>query len=133
MRQVFTSTRLENVEGVERLLNDAGIETKVTDGRSWKGNSRREFSYSASAKKQQTAPQPAVWVIRPEDFKRAREMLHDAGLLAATRDNSYVPDALQFRDKAAADPARRVSRIRLALLAAVAVAFGAMMVRIFLR
>ena len=47
MRQVFTSTRLENVEGVAKLLGEHGIETKITQGRSWKGNSRREFSYSA--------------------------------------------------------------------------------------
>ena len=46
MRQVFTSVRLENVENVERLLNDAGITTKITGGRTWKGRSRREFSYS---------------------------------------------------------------------------------------
>ena len=46
MRQVFTSVRLENVEAVERLLNEAGIQTKLSQGRSWKGNSRREFSYS---------------------------------------------------------------------------------------
>jgi hypothetical protein len=133
MRQVFTSTRLENVEGVEKLLNDAGIDTKVTDGRTWKGNSRREFSYSADAKGKNTGPQPAVWVIKPDDFKRARELLHDAGLLTATREASYVPDALKFRDQPVTDPAKRVSRIRMALLAGVAVAFAVMMARTFLR
>ena len=31
MRQVFTSPRLENVEGVAKLLTDANIEIKVSD------------------------------------------------------------------------------------------------------
>ena len=47
MRPIFTSTRLENVEGVAKMLGEHGIETKITQGRSWKGNSRREFSYTA--------------------------------------------------------------------------------------
>lgn len=129
MRQVFTSTRLENVEKVERMLNDAGIATKLTQGRTWKGHSRREFSYTA--KNTDASQQPAVWVLKPDDFKKAREMLHDAGLLAATRDASYLPEQLQFREPVAADPARRVSRIRMALLAAVAVAAGLMLFRLF--
>ena len=129
MRQVFTSTRLENVEKVERMLNDAGIETKVTQGRTWKGHSRREFSYTA--KNADASQQPAVWVLKPDDFKQAREILHDAGLLAATRDASYLPEQLQFREPVAGDPARRVSKIRMALLAAVAAAAGLMLFRLF--
>lgn len=129
MRQIFTSTRLENVEGVAKMLGEHGIETKISQGRSWKGNSRREFSYSA--KDHDKAQQPAVWVLRPEDFKKARELLHDGGLLESTRETSYLPDNLQFREKAATDPAKRVSRIRMALLAGVAIAAGAMLYRIF--
>lgn len=130
MRQVFTSTRLENVEGVERMLNDAGIATKITQGRTWKGNSRREFSYTA--KNHDTAQQPAVWVIHPDDFKQARELLHGAGLLEATRDASYLPENLQFRTPPADAGRRRVSRVRMALLAGVALAFALMMGRQFL-
>ena len=128
MRQIFTSTRLENVEGVAKMLGEHGIETKITQGRSWKGNSRREFSYTA--KEKDAAQQPAVWVLKSDDFKRARELLHDGGLLESTRDASYLPEALQFREKAA-DPARRVTRIRMALLAGVAIAAGWMMFRMF--
>ncbi|KFN50438.1 hypothetical protein [Arenimonas composti] len=129
MRQVFTSPRLENVEGVQKLLEDAGIATKISQGRSWKGNSRREFSYTA--KNHDAGQQPALWVLRPDDFKRARELLHEGGLLEATRKESYLPENLQFREPAANDPARRISRIRMALLAAVAVAFAVMMARIY--
>jgi hypothetical protein len=129
MRQVFTSTRLENVERVEKMLNDAGITTKLTQGRTWKGNSRREFSYTA--KNPDGAQQPAVWVLKPDDFKQAREILHGAGLLEATRDASYLPEHLQFRTAKAADPARRITKIRMALLAGVAIAAGLMLFRMF--
>ena len=114
MRQVFTSVRLENVEGVERMLNEAGIATKITQGRSWKGVSRREFSYTA--KNHDPGNQPALWVIKPDDFKRAREILHDAGLLEATRDSSYLPENLQFKSPAAGNAMGRISRVRMALL-----------------
>lgn len=129
MRQVFTSNRLENVEGVQKLLEDAGIATKISQGRTWKGNSRREFSYTA--KNHDASQQPALWVLRPDDFKRARELLHEGGLLEATRDASYLPENLQFRDAAAPDPRRRISRLRTALLGGVLVAFAVMMARLF--
>ena len=129
MRQVFTSTRLENVEGVAKMLGEHGIETKITQGRSWKGNSRREFSYSA--KHHDETQQPAVWVLKSEDFKLARELLHEGGLLASTRETSYLPEKLQFRDTAKPDAGRRVSRMRMALLAGVAIAAGWMMFRMF--
>ena len=80
MRQVFTSTRLENVEGVAKMLGEHGIETKITQGRSWKGNSRREFSYSA--KHHDETQQPAF----VQQFARQLEVLGlqhpDGGLLA---------------------------------------------------
>ena len=128
MRQVFTSVRLENVENVERLLNEAGITTKITGGRSWKGVSRREFSYSN--KNHDPSQQPALWVIKPDDFKRAREILHDAGLLEATRDNSYLPETLRFRD-APTSPQARMSRFRMILLGAVAVGGALLLMRVF--
>ena len=130
MRQVFTSVRLENVESVERMLNDAGITTKITGGRSWKGVSRREFSYSN--KNHDPSQQPALWVIKPDDFKQAREILHNAGLLEATRDNSYLPEALKFRETPAAGPQARVGKIRMILLGAAALGAGLMLFRVFL-
>lgn len=130
MRQVFTSVRLENVERVEQMLNEAGIATKITQGRSWKGNSRREFSYSA--KNHDPGQQPAVWVLKPDDFKRAREILHEAGLLDTGRETGYLPGSLQFRDPGAADPQAKVSRLRLVLLGAVAVGGALLLARMFL-
>ena len=117
MRQIFSSPRLENVEGVEKLLNDAGIETKLSAGRSYKQFSRREFSYVPS-QQDAAAQQPSLWVVKSDDYKRAREMLHAAGLLDEAKTSSYVPETLQF--KAAPPPARnRIGRLRLALLFAV--------------
>lgn len=130
MRQVFTSVRLENVERVEQMLNAVGIETKITQGRSWKGVSRREFSYSA--KNHDPSQQPALWVIKPEDFKQARQILHDAGLLEATRDASYLPGHLSFRDPAGQGPMARMTRIRMALLFIVVIVGGGLLARALL-
>jgi hypothetical protein len=88
MRQIFTSQRLETVEGVARLLEDAGIDTYISQPRSYRGKRRGQFSYSEPVPANQ---QPAVWVRRPEDQPRARELLREAGLLATTRSYSGLP------------------------------------------
>ena len=46
MRQIFSSPRLENVEAVAKMLSDAGIEVRITDGRTYKGALRGNFRYS---------------------------------------------------------------------------------------
>lgn len=130
MRQMYTSARLANVEGVAQLLNDGGIETKITQGRSYKSVSRREFSFRDKAA--DTSSQPAVWVIKPEDYFNARQILHDAGLLDAKTTDSYLPDVLKFRDPVAVDPQKRISRIRLFLLAIVGAMAAWMAVRMVL-
>ncbi|KAF1689819.1 DUF2007 domain-containing protein [Pseudoxanthomonas koreensis] len=85
MRQIFTSQRLETVEGVARLLEDAGIAVYISQPRSYRGKRRGQFSYSEPVPASQ---QPAVWVRKAEDQPRARELLREAGLLATTR-SSY--------------------------------------------
>jgi hypothetical protein len=115
MRQVFSSPRLENVEGVADLLREAGINIKVTDARGYKQVSRREFSYVPSQQEKQGA-QPAVWVLESEDYKRARDLLASSGLLDETRTSSYLPEPLQFQEKGPVAPSARISRVRLALL-----------------
>jgi len=115
MRQVFTSSRLENVEGVAQLLRDAGIGIKVTDARSYKQVSRREFSYVPSQQAQK-GPQPAVWVIDAEDYKRARDLLSANGLLDEAKTSSYLPEPLQVQEKAPESQGSRIGRMRIALL-----------------
>lgn len=129
MRLMFTSPRLENVESVAKLFNEAAIETKITEGRSYKGYSRRQFSYNE--KTPAASQQPAVWVLRAADYKKARDILHDGGLLEATRDDSYLPESLQFREEKTPDTSKRLLRIKLTLLALIGAMAGLLLLRIF--
>lgn len=113
MRQVFTSPRLENVEAVERMLSEAGIATRVTQDRSYKGNARRHFSYREGGNKD---PDPAVWVLRAEDLVRARELLRQGGLLDSTRPDSYLPLPPNAQPGRQRDGRAMALRIRLVLL-----------------
>ena len=116
MRQLFTSPRMENVEGVAQLLRDAGIDIKVTDARGYRKVSRREFSYVPS-QQEKKGEQPAVWVINSDDYKRARELLAEGGLLDDSKtSSSYLPETMQFAEKPAATEGSRIGRVRLALL-----------------
>lgn len=120
MRQVFTSLRVETVEGVAKLLEDAGIEVYLANGRSYHSKRGGQFSYAEPMKLKQ---QPSVWVKRAEDQPRAREILRAAGLLATTR--PAQGDPLVFAGTDAIDePKKRplAWRIRIALLIAIAVA-----------
>jgi hypothetical protein len=130
MRQVFTSPRLENVEGVAQLLRDAGVEIKVNDGRSYRQVSRREFSYVDQ--KRNTSAEPAIWVVNSDDYKRARELLHDAGLLETSAAPSYVPEALQLKAAEPLNPQQRLFRIKLALLAVLGGLVLLSLIRVFL-
>lgn len=119
MRQVFSSARLENVERVAEMLREAGIEVRITGGRSYKGNRRGTFSY-----REQSGPQPAVWVVKSDDQTRARQMLREAGLIDTTRG---AGSTLSFRfepdtQKVMTGPARkRALRIKLALIGGIVI------------
>lgn len=130
MRQMFSSVRLENVEGVAQLLRDDGIEVRITHGRSYKGGLRGNFSYREGG---QGGPKPAVWVVKSEDQRRAREILRNAGLIDTTRKPADGDVAPVFRDEQATvvlpSPQRRAWRIKIALLLAI----GAVLVMALLR
>jgi hypothetical protein len=121
MRQVFTSLRIETVEGVAKLLEDAGIEVYIANGRSYHSKRGSQFSYAEPMSVKQ---QPSVWVKRAEDQPRARELLRGAGLMSSTRPEAG--EALVFAsDRSAETPAKPRSwawRIRVGLLVALAVA-----------
>lgn len=127
MRQVFSSHRIENVEGVARLLEDDGIQVRITNGRGWKGAIRGNFSYRDSDIAS-TAPKPAVWVVNSGDSPRARELLREAGLLLDERSplDSYLPQSVHDRDEGAAQRRRRrrPAVLKLAVLVLVGVAVG---------
>lgn len=127
VRQVFSSARLENVESVAELLRGAGIEVRITGGRSYKGAMRSRPSYSAPEE-----TKSAVWVVKSDDQVRAREILREHGLLESTRPGSFAP--LSFRDEDARAAAktpqqRRAFRFKLFLLAIIAVVIVLSMLR----
>jgi hypothetical protein len=117
MRQIFTSQRLETVEGVARLLEESGIETYTSHARSYRGRRRGGFSYSAANHE----PQPGVWVVRADELVRARELLRQAGLLESTRHNPLAYEPANDPPAAQKSPLRTAMRVRLALLAVVTV------------
>ena len=124
MRKVFSSQRLENVEGVARLLGDAGIEVRVSDGRSYKGNRRGTFSYSDRG----SAPTPAVWVVRSDQQVAARELLREAGLLDSTRtEDGYVSANFRFQseqDEGRSPVRKRAARAKIGLIVLIAAVAG---------
>lgn len=125
MRQLFTSPRLENVEAVAKMLNEAGIETWVSDSRSYKGNRRRMFSYKDAPG---AASNPGVWIVKAEDVTRARAMLIEAGLIESTRPDSYLP-APPPSTASGNDALRKAHRIRLAVLMVLGISVILAMVR----
>lgn len=123
MRQVFRSPRLENVEGVKKLLEEHGIATYLSGGRSYKGNRRDRFSYTDRAREE-----PALWIVHAEDLPRSRQLLRDAGLMepswrseitggGAAGGSSAAPEAAPTPPERTA---RTVSRVRVVLLVALA-------------
>lgn len=119
MRRIFSSQRVENVEGVAQMLRDAGIEVRVTNGRSYHGRRRGQFSY---LDKTDPAKLPAVWVVFADDQPRAREILRNARLLDTTR-RDHPTAEYAFADTPAPAAAKNRSwgwRIRFILIAAIA-------------
>ncbi len=118
MRQIFSSQRVETVEGVAELLREHGIEVKVTNGRSYKTRRRGQFSYTELGN---ANAYPAVWIVRADDQPRAREILRDARLLDTTR-RDHPTAEFAFRDDVAAPSGGRgwAWRIRIGLLVVIA-------------
>jgi len=124
MRQVFTSPRLENVEKVAQFLGEHGIEARITQSRSYRGNARSNFSYRESANED---PQPAVWVVKSEDQPKARQLLRELGLLDSGRSpTSYLPTSLigRERERELDNGRKRLFRIKMGLLVCIAFALG---------
>lgn len=127
MRQVFSSQRIETVEGVAKLLTDAGIAVHISNGRSYQSKRSGQFSYTEPVKAQL---QPALWVRHAEDQPRARALLREAGLLDTTRPGQGP--TLTFRNDQETDATPQRSwawRIRLILLALIALAAAVMWMR----
>jgi len=118
MRQIFSSQRVETVEGVAELLRSHDIEVRVTNGRTYHSRRRGQFSYMDQGK---PSMHPAVWVVRADDQPRAREILRDARLLDTTR-RDHPTAEFAFRDDVAPAKGGRswAWRLRIGLLVVIA-------------
>lgn len=116
MRQIFSSQRVETVEGVAELLRGHGIDVKVTNGRSYKTRRRGQFSYTDLGN---ANAYPAVWIVRADDQPRAREILREARLLDTTR-RDHPTAEFAFRDAPEQGGRSWAWRIRIALLVVIA-------------
>ena len=120
MRKIFSSQRVETAEGVAELLRNAGIEVRLSNGRSYQSKRSGQFSYLEQGNAQN---HPTVWIVHANDQPRAREILREARLLDSTRRD--LPDA-QYSFAALTDTGQRPRanwawRIRLALLIVIGV------------
>jgi len=114
MRQVFSSPRLENVDGVEAFLHQHDIATHVSNRDKLRRDRFRRPSYSQPASERNW---PAVWVLHAEDLPRARQLLRDAGLMGSTRPDVAPGYNLAPRRETETQPtAARVRRVLLALV-----------------
>lgn len=113
MRQIYTSPRVENVDRVVAMLNEAGIATSVTNRRAYAGHDYRRPSY---AKPPDRDSWPQVWVVNANDQSRARALLREAGVEPPTR---FADELAQSRGEATPEAKRNalVWRVRVILLA----------------
>jgi hypothetical protein len=125
MRKIFTSPRLENVERVAEMLKEHGVDARITNGRSYKGAVRGHFTYRDHARSEQ---QPTVWIVKPDDQPKARELMRAAGLLDSGRSpTSYLPTEtlVSARDADIENATkRRVLLVKVALLIGILLAVG---------
>ena len=112
MRQIYTSPRVENVDRVVAMLNEAGIATSVTNRRAYAGHDYRRPSY---AKPTDRDSWPQVWVVNANDQSRARALLRDAGVEPPTR---FADELAESRGNASPEARRNalVWRVRVFLL-----------------
>jgi hypothetical protein len=127
MRKIFSSQRVENAEGVAQMLRDAGIEVRVTNGRSYQSKRRGQFSY---LDRTSAGNLPSVWVVHANDQPRAREILREARLLDTTRRDHPTAEYAFSETPAATGNGRSWAwRIRFILMAVIAAVILMMVLR----
>jgi hypothetical protein len=126
MRKIFSSQRVETAEGVAKLLRDAGIDVRLSNGRSYRSRRSGQFSYLEEGNPQ---AHPTVWVVHADDQPRARELLREAGLLETTRPGYASTLTFNSPQEETATQRPWAWRIRLILLALIALAATVMWMR----
>jgi len=119
MRKIFSSQRVETAEGVAKLLRDAGIDVRLSNGRSYRSKRSGQFSYLEQGN---AGAHPTVWVVHADDQPRARELLREARLLDTTRrDVPFAEYAFADAPDAQAGTRNWAWRIRIGLLLVIGV------------
>lgn len=125
MRQLYTSPRQENVDRVQALLGEHGIEAKITNRSRYNRPTYQRFSYSQRLDDRQSWAE--VWVVRADDYTRARSLLRDVGIEPSVRFGDELAaargQAPQLRQQNVATRVRRI------VLLAVAAAFVMVVLR----
>ncbi|MHB1618087.1 MAG: putative signal transducing protein [Metallibacterium sp.] len=109
MRQIYTSPRLENIERMVALLNEHGIETRVTDRPVYQRASYNRPSFRDN----DLQSWPKVWVSDANDLPRARELLRGMGIESAAE---HFAANLQFSARAPSRGRNWGGRVRALLL-----------------
>ena len=122
MRQIFSSPRLENVETLEQLLEEAGIATRVTNRATWNRATKRDFSY---AEQKHEGRWPALWVVEADDYAKARDLLREHGVALPTTRPSAEPTWAPRAPDAEAPPKALSAAGRARLVALVLAMAGA--------
>lgn len=115
MRPLYTSPRHEHIDLVVALMTENGIETKVTNVSNWKRPSYQRFSYSQRNVDRDTWPQ--VWIVRADDYTRARELLRGLGIEPLVRHGDEL--AAQRNPTVYSRREHTVKRVRRILLLAI--------------
>lgn len=121
MRQIYSSQRLENVDKVEMLMQEAGIETYVSGRDKLRRDRRRRFSYTERG---QQGEWPAVWVVNADDLPEARDIMREAGLMGSTRPEYAAALNPPTRVQTPESMASKVRRGLLVLVVVTAVMMG---------
>jgi hypothetical protein len=112
VRQLYASPRVENIERLDAALKEIGIQTRVTNRKSFLTGTPY-FGYSERNTESQW---PAVWIVEADDYPRARQLLREVGLLEAPGEISYFRET---RAPVVHGPDHVAKRIRLVLFVVV--------------
>lgn len=130
MRMIYTTPRLENADRVVDLFLEHEIAARVKNDGGWRGRGHRRFSYFGGAAQRATWPQ--VWVIRPEDFPKARALLRELDIEPAVRHGEQLENKRLGIEPSSRQRRRAtVNRIRRVLLAIVGALVVVTMIRMF--
>lgn len=82
IRVVYSSPRIENVDRVDAMLREAGVDTRIVNRDKLHRGRFQRFSFKDPGSSREW---PGVQVVSAADMPKARELLRAAGLMGTTR------------------------------------------------